>query len=94
MVASSKSKKRDSKLKLTKEELSNGCRLGFNSYADTCCAGWHARVESFLEGKTVTANGFASTLEAIRNLPIANVLYEYDSPDGEVSILRVNHSIY
>ena len=80
--------------KLTDEELKNGCRLGFDSYADTCCAGRHARVESFIEGKTVSASGFSNSMPVMENLPLANVLYAYDTQGGETFILRVNNSIY
>ena len=47
-----------------------------------------------MEGKTITTNGFAAEMGTLENLPIANVLYAYDSPDGEVFILRVNNSIF
>ena len=65
--------------KLSDEELQNGCRLGFDSYADTCCAGKHARIKSFVEGKSVSASGFSNTMEVMENLPLANVLYVYDT---------------
>ena len=94
MVASTKSTKKTGTLKLTSEEWRNGCCLGFDSYADTSCAGRHARVESYVEGNTVTANGFASEMGALKNLPITNALYAYNLPDGEVFILRANNSIY
>ena len=71
-----------------------GCRLGFDSFADTCCAGRQTRVESIVEGKTVTASGFANTMGSIKDLPIANLLFAYDSLDGEVFILRVINCIY
>ena len=80
--------------KLNNDELRNGCKLGFDSYADTCCAGRHARVESFLEGRTVSASGFSNTMPVMENLPLANVVYAYDTQDGETFILRVNNSIY
>lgn len=79
---------------LTDEEMTAGCRLGFDSYADACCVGRHARVESFIEGKTVTATGFSGTMPAIENLPLANVLYAYNYPHSEVFKLRVKNSIY
>ena len=79
---------------LCKEEMRNGCRLCFGSYANTCCAGHHTRVESFIEGKTVTATGFLSSMPAMENLPLANVLYAFDSSHEEVYILQVNNSIY
>ena len=93
-VASTKSGRKFTQPVLAQEEMRDGCRLGFDSFADTCCAGKHARVESFVEGKSVTASGFANTMESIKDLPIANVLFAYDSPDGEIFILRVNNSIY
>ena len=79
---------------LSNKEHLDGCKLGIDSWADTCCAGKHAYVEEFVEGKTVTATGFTSTLGSISNLPIANVLYAYDAKDGSVIILECNNSIY
>ena len=38
-------------VKLTEEELTVGCRLGLDSYADTTCAGKHVRVIEHVEGK-------------------------------------------
>ena len=72
-VASTKSGRKFAQPVLTQEEMRNGSRLGFDSYPDTCCAGRHARVESFIEGKSVTASGFANTMDSIKGLPIANV---------------------
>ena len=80
--------------KLNDEELKNGCKLGFDSYADTCCAGKHARIESFIEGKTVSASGFSNSMKVMENLPIVNVLYAYNTQEGETLILRVNNSRY
>jgi hypothetical protein len=79
---------------LTAEEHANGSRLGIDSWADTCCAGKHCYVQEFVEGKTVTASGFTSTLGALTNLPIANVVYAYDDPGGYVLLLECNNSIY
>ena len=80
--------------KLSDDELRTGCKLGFDSYADTCCAGRHARVESIIEGKTVSASGFSNTMPVMENLPLANVLYACATQDGETFILRVNIAIY
>ena len=74
--------------------MRNGCRLGIDSWADTSCAGKHAHVLEFIDGRTVTARGFASSLPTIENLNIANVAYAYDAPSGETFILEVNNSIY
>ena len=79
---------------LSDEETRLGCRLGIDSWADTCCAGRHAHVLEFVEGRTVTAHGFASSLTPITNLSIANVAYAYDTADGETYVFIVNNSIY
>ena len=59
-----------------------------------CCAGKHAQIESFVEGKTVLASGFSNSMEVMENLPLANVLYAYNTQEGEKLILRVNNAIY
>ena len=79
---------------LSEEELNHGAKLGVDSWADTCCAGKHCYVEEFLEGKVVNATGFTPSLGSVQNLPIAHVLYAYDSANGEVYLLECNNSIY
>ena len=79
---------------LTKSELQYGCKLGIDSWADTCCAGRHAHVLEFIEGKTVTASDFSSDLGSLTNLSMANVAYAYDTPHGETLLLIVNNAIY
>ena len=80
--------------KLSNDELLHGCRLGFDSWADTSCSGKHAYVESFVEGQSVTATGFTTTLGKMENLPIANVIYAYDTNDGNTILLENFHTIY
>ena len=80
--------------KLNDNELYNGTRLGFDSWADTSCAGKHAYVEAFIEGRSVTATGFSSTLGSIDNLNIAHVIYAYDMNDGNTVLLENNNAIY
>ena len=48
-------------IRLTQDELRLGCKMGIDSWADTCCVGRHAHIEEFVEGKSVTANGFAKS---------------------------------
>lgn len=82
------------KLALTDEEMKIGCKLGIDSWADTSCVGKHAYIESYVEGKTVTANAFSSDLPAIKNLPIVNARYAYDSViNGKTYILCINQAI-
>ena len=42
----------------------------------------------------VTASGFTQELGSLTNIPIANVLYSYDTPEGETLILESNNAIY
>ena len=79
---------------LTRHELDNGCKLGFDTWADTLCSGKHAYVEAFVEGHLVTATGFSSNLGQLDNLEIAHVLYTHNMPDGRVVLLENNNTIY
>ena len=79
---------------LTEDEIRNGCRLGFDTWADTSCSGKHAYVEAFVEGKMVTATGFSSTLGQLENLHVAHVVYAHDLNDGRVILLENNNTIY
>lgn len=78
--------------KLTDEEMRNGCRLGIDSFADTCVAGKHAHVIDFIDGKEISARAWDG--HKTQNLRIANVAYAYDTPMGETIILIFNQSIY
>ena len=79
---------------LTNEEQMIGCRLGVDTWADTSCSGKHAYVESFVEGRTVNATGFTSSLGTMKNLPIANVVYAYDTHQGETILIENYNTIY
>ena len=72
--------------------MRNGCRLGIDSFADTCVAGKHAHVIEFIDGKEISAKAWDG--HKTQNLRIANVAYAYDTPDGETLILIFNQSIY
>ena len=67
--------------KLTDEEMRNGCRLGIDSFADTCVAGKHAHVIDFIDGKEISARAWDG--HKTQNLRIANVAYAYDTPMGK-----------
>ena len=81
-------------LKLSKQELQYGTRLGFDTWADMSCAGKHAFDESFIEGRVVSAGGFLPSLGKLDNIPIANVLYACDLADGTVILIENCHAIY
>ena len=74
--------------------MDSGCMLGLDTWADTCCVGKHALINEVIEGKSVTATGFASSLKAIPNLPIVNCSLAYDTNEGRTYILRINNAIY
>ena len=78
--------------RLSEEEMRNGCRIGIDSFADTCVAGKHAHVIDFIEGKEISAKAWDG--HKTQNLRIANVAYAFDTPDGETIILIFNQSIY
>ena len=79
---------------LSEEQQKNGCRLGLDSWADTSCSGKHAFVDEFILGKSVTATGFTSSLGSMKNLPLANVLYAYDTNRGTTLLLEHSNTIY
>ena len=65
--------------KLDKVELQKGTRLGFDTWADTSCSGKHAYVKEFILGRSVTATDFSNSLGTLENLPLAHVMYAYDT---------------
>ena len=79
---------------LTHDELENGTRLGLNSWADTSCAGKHAYVEAFIEGKLITASGFSPSMGKLNYLYMAHVVYAYDLNDGSTLLLENRNAIY
>ena len=81
-------------LKLSTQELQYGTRLGFDTWADTSCTRKHAFLESFIEGRVVSAGGFSPSLGKLDNIPIANVLYACDLADGTTIIIENCHAIY
>ena len=82
------------RIDLSQEEMNEGCMLGLDTWADTCCMGKHAHVREIIEGKTVSASGFAATLPTVNDIPIANCSLAYDALDGTTYILEVNNALY
>ena len=56
--------------------------------------GKHAFVDEFLKGENVRATVFSSSLGSLKDLPIPNVLYTYDTLDGTTILLERNNTIY
>ena len=63
-------------------ECKIGCRLDLGMWTDTICSVKHDFVEEFIEGQTVIETGFTSYLGTIKDLPIDNVFYVYDTTYG------------
>ena len=64
---------------LSQHEYMTGYKLGFDTWAGTSCARKHAYVLEWIDGHTVTAEGFTHNLGKLENLPLANVEYAYDT---------------
>ena len=80
---------------MPKEELARGTRMGVDSHADTTCVNKHAHIESIIEGLTVDAIPFDSSMGKMSNLPIVNAIYAHDDTETmQTSLLRFNNSIY
>ena len=80
---------------LNKAEMELGTRMGMDSHADTTCVNKHAYIESVIEGITVDAIPFDSSIGKMSDLPIVNAIYAYDDPDSlQTILLRFNNSIY
>jgi len=81
-------------IKISSNELKEGCEIIIDSGADTCVAGKHAWITEVVEGVTVSARGFSDNLPIEEDLPTVNAIYAYDSTyKGEVILLEVNHCI-
>ena len=63
---------------ISEEEMKSGCRLDLDTWADNISSGKHVYVEEFIKGKTVTATGFSVSLGSMKDLSVANVLYDFD----------------
>ena len=72
---------------LEKGELIMGTRMGMDSHADTTCVNKHTYIESIIEGLTVNAIPFDSSIGKMSNLPIVNAIYAYGDPDSMHTIL-------
>ena len=79
---------------LSDTEHVEGFKLGIDFWACTLCAGKHAFIEEFNEGKTVTGTGFTSSIGSLSNLLIVNFICAYDAPDETVLLLECNNLIY
>jgi hypothetical protein len=82
------------RIDLSEYDLNNGCKLGLDTWADTSCVGKHAHIDSYIEGRTVTARGFASNLPSLDNIPIVNCSFAYDTNNGKTLLLQVNNALY
>ena len=70
--------------------MSSCCILGLDNWVDTSCSGKNAYEKYFIEGKTVTATGFPESLVSMKELSVANVLYDLNKEDRTTIFLEHN----
>ena len=66
-------------------------RLGIDSHADMSCAGKHARIVGIEEGQTSTVYPFDDSMKPTKEVKTVHVAYAYDAPNGQTTILQINH---
>ena len=80
---------------LTQEDLISGTKMGMDSHADTTCVNKHAYIEYVVEGLTVDAIPFDSSIGKMSNLPIVHAIYAHDDTEFmQTTLLRFHNSIY
>lgn len=80
---------------LSLQEMQSGCRLGIDSHADTTCVNHHAFIQEIVEGQTVDAVPFDSSIGKLEDLPIVHAILAVDNNlTHETHLLRLNNSIY
>ena len=80
---------------LNESKLYHGCDLIIDSGVDTCCAGKHTWATGFIQGVSVSYQGFSDNRPIEEDLPLANVVYAYDCAHrGETLMLHINYCIY
>ena len=53
------------KISLSDHDLTNGCRLGIDTHADTSCAGRHIRILEYVDGPTYNVAPFHSNYKPL-----------------------------
>ena len=67
--------------------------LGLDTHADISCAGKDAHVVSKIEGRTCAVHPFNDSYKAMTGVELVNVLFKYESRDGDQYILEVNQCL-
>ena len=67
--------------------------LGMDSYANISYAGRDAHILTQSEGKTCTVRPFNDSYDPMIGINIVDVLFKYESIDGEQFILEVNQCL-
>ena len=76
---------------LTLIELTDGCRLGIDTHADSSCAGKHVRILEYISGKTYSVSPFHDSYSPKTDVGIINGAVAVDRPDGGGYILELNN---
>jgi len=80
-------------IRLSPEELKEGCRLGLDSHTDVHCLGRHARVIEVLEGETCSVQPFNDSYSPMTGVRIVNGCMAYDTLDGQTYIMDINQAL-
>jgi len=92
-ISASSCMKPDDTIRLTKHEMTNGCRLGPDSHADVSCVGKHARVIEIIDGQTSIVRPFNDKYQPMINVKTVNAAFAVDIKNGGTYIIRINQCL-
>ena len=75
----------------SKDELSEGCRVGIDTHADTSCARKHVRITEYIDGKLYSVSPFNEKYEPLENVKMINGIVAVDGDDGNGYIVELNY---
>ena len=78
-------------VRLSPSELTEGCRVGIDSHADTSCAGKHVRITEYVDGKLFSVSPFNEKYKPLENVRMINGIMAVDREDGSGLIIELNN---
>ena len=91
LIVSSYNKKLKRKRPLSSDEMHAGCKIGIDTHADTSCAGRHARIIEYIDGKSYNVAPFHSGYQPLKEIGLVNAIIAIDLEDGSGIILELNN---
>ena len=92
-ISASSRTKPNAIIRLNKNELTNGCRLGLDSHADVSCVGKHGRILEVIEGQTSIVRPFNDKYQPIINVQTVNAAFAVDVANGGTYIVHLNQCL-